>query len=53
MCKKMKIDDDTRLLWGWADHEEARWSKGGDCYIVGRWVSKEGDPPKQVMEVET
>jgi hypothetical protein len=36
VCEKMKIDDDARLLRGWANHEEARWSKGGDYYIMGR-----------------
>jgi hypothetical protein len=53
MCEKMKIYDDARLLGGWANHEEARWNKGGgDSYHLGRWVSKEGVAPKQVMEVE-
>jgi hypothetical protein len=44
VCEKMKINDDVRLLRGWANHEEARWSKGGQLLYCGE-VSFLGTPP--------
>jgi len=32
----VRIGDDVGLLRGWANHEDARWGKGGNCYIMGR-----------------
>jgi len=48
MCEKMKIYDDARLLGGWANHEEARWNKGGGIPTIwgGEFLRRVSPPNK-------